>query len=186
MNRQKIAKVTFVINFIALIATIILRYLLLSRDIQLTWTAPKIFLFTILHLSTIYGLYISLKNKLKPLITYFLILVLSPIVFTIGCVISGQGIIPLYFAGKFITSTFGGDEKVFEKDNISIKKSPNFFSIGYYDLVKSQGLFEKKIGQFNAGEDHDFTDFKIFDSINKKYIKLTDSKMTLKTYDFKE
>lgn len=178
MDKRKIAKSTFVINVIALIATIILSYLLIFKGIRLTSKLFKIFLFTILNMSTIVGLYYSMTNKIKPLTTYYLILILSPIVLTIGSVISGNGIIPLHFGGQIISSTFDSEEKIIEKNNLYIKRSPSFFSNQWYDIFENRRAFEKKLGQFNAGEDFSYTDFKIYDSINKKYIRLIGTKQT--------
>lgn len=184
MDKRKIAKSTFVINIIALIATIVLSYLLIFKGIQLTSKLFKILLFILLNISTIVGLYFSMTNKTKPLTTYYLILILSPIILTIGSVISGNGIIPLHFGGQIISSTFDAEEKIIEKSNLYIKRSPSFFSNQWYDIFENHGVFEKKIGQFNAGEDFNFIDFNIYDSINKKYIRLTDTKQTTQIEEF--
>ena len=184
MDKRKITKSTFIVNLIALGATIILSYLLIFKGIQLTSKPFKIILFLTLNISTIIGLYLSMTNKIKPLTTYYLIVILSPIVLTIGSVISGNGIVPLHFGGQVIFSTFDDDEKIFKKNNLYIKSSFSLMSNQWYDLFENGGVFEKKLGQFNAGEDFHFADFNIFDSINKKYIRLIDIKGTTQTEEF--
>ncbi|MBP7478779.1 MAG: hypothetical protein KA797_09665 [Chitinophagales bacterium] len=116
--------------------------------------------------------------------TYYLIVILSPIILTIGSVISGNGIAPLYFGGQIIYSTFGGSEKIFEKNNLYFKRSFSLMSNQWYDMYENHGAFEKKLGQFNTGEDFNFADFQIYDSINKKYIRLIDAKQTTKIEEF--
>lgn len=184
MDRRKIAKSTFIINIIALVATFILSYLLIFKGIQLTSKPFKIFLFLALNISTIFGLYVSMTNKIKPLTTYYLIVILNPIILTIGSVISGNGIIPLSFGGQIISSTFEDTDKLLEKNNLYIKRSFSLMSNQCYDLCESHGAFEKKLGQFNACEDFNFIDFSIYDSINKKYIRLIDSKQTIQIEEF--
>lgn len=184
MDRRKITKSTFIINLIALVATFILSYLLLFKGIELTSKSFKIFLFLALNVSTIFGLYVSITNKIKPLTTYYLIVILSPIILTIGSVISGNGIVPLHLGGQIIYSTFGGSEIIFEKNNLYLKRSFSLMSNQWYDLYENHGAFEKKLGQFNAGEDFNFADFQIYDSINKKYIRLIDTKRTTQIEEF--
>ncbi len=48
----------------------------------------------------------------------------------------------------------------------------------WYDVYENLGAFEKKLGQFNAGDEFNFNDFSIYDSINKKYIRLINPKQT--------
>lgn len=125
-----------------------------------------------------------MTNKIKPLTTYYLIVILCPIILTIGSAISGNGIVPLYFGGQIISSTFESTDKLFEKNNLYIKRSFSLMSNQWYDLCENHGAFEKKLGQFNAGEDFNFADFQIYDSINKKYIRLIDTKRTTQIEEF--
>ena len=175
MRSKTIIKWTFTLNVISLITTFIFGYLFISYDLNLTLKGVKIIFFIILVTSTISGFYLSKLSKNKPFVNYYLILIFSPIILILIGAISGNRLGVLYIGGQMINSTFGSDEIILHKNNQYVKRSFSLMSNQWYSLYESQGVFEKKIGQFNSYEDLEFVDYVIFDSINRKYIKLTDS-----------
>ena len=178
MYRRKIITWTFILNLTTLLGTIYLSYLLITKGLQLTSQPIKVLLFLTLHATTIYGLYISANSKIKPLVAYYLVVIVTPIIVTLGAVYSDNGIIPLYYGGQILSSTFGDNEELISKDNLYVKNSSSFLSAQWFDLYKDQGVFEKKLGRFHLTGDLNFTDFKVYDSIKKRYICLKDSMQT--------
>lgn len=178
MNNQTLNRTTFIINIISLLATTILFYLLIFKGIQLIFKSITIIILLSLIITTFFGLYISFRNQIKPLTTYYFIIFICPIILTVVSLVSGNGIIPIQFGSKFIFSTFESDFKLIEKDNVYIKRSFSLMSNQWYDVVEGEGLFEEKIGKFNSDENFKYIDFTLYDSINKKFIKLIDPKQT--------
>jgi hypothetical protein len=170
MGSDTTARILFLINIVALCLLIVNFALLIRFDITFPYRNLKIVLLAILILTIFFGLSQSIQRQIRSLTKYYIGLIVSPILVGIVSILSGGGLSFLFLIALFVNSIFESDKGLARKDNLLIKRAFSLASNQSFEVRMSNGLFEKKTGNFYSSIK--FTSFNLLDSSNTTYIEL--------------
>lgn len=174
---NKNTKTIYIINLVTLIFIVTIFILLACFDITIKYRAFKIPVFLLFISTTFIGLIQEISNRTRYLFRYYLGVILTPFLITIVTLLTGNAFAFLYFSLWFITSIFSPDQNLATKDNISIKHKYSLMTDQCFEIRDCNVIFEKKIASFYSNHNFDNTTFRIFDSVNHKYIELINNRM---------
>jgi hypothetical protein len=163
-----------ILNFLVTLVGLITLFYFVKFNYEISSQTIKLLLFIVFISTTTLGFFYSIKTENKVQKKYFQLIVIIPILFILGLLVTGNGILGLHFGAKIIYSTFIPKEKLLIKESMFISKSLSLSTLQNYDLYKQQSWFEKKVATYCIGESFDYKDFKIIDSSGSKKLELTD------------